>query len=77
MVMSVIIDVSRNVTYHVIDKMNHAAEYMHRITHFKSALKTAKKNVNELGKQERKLEAELRKMQHSHTQELEAMQKRV
>merc|ERR1711998_755591 len=39
------------------------------------ALKTAKKNVNELGKQERKLEAELRKMQHSHTQELEAMQK--
>merc|ERR1711904_753064 len=75
MVMSVIIDVSRNVTYHVIDKMNHVAEYMHRITHFKSALKTAKKNVNELGKQERKLEAELRKMQHSHTQELEAMQK--
>jgi len=75
MTFSVIIDVGRNVSYHIIDKASHAADYINRMTHFKDALKTASKNVNELGKQERKLEQELRKMQVSHTHELEAMQK--
>merc|ERR1712185_882086 len=64
MVMSVIIDVSRNVTYHVIDKMNHAAEYMHRITHFKSALKTAMQKEYE--KKKRTMEEQIAKAKITH-----------